>query len=219
MDVYRHDFNLHPLYYWRTGEPENRQGMTEMRYIQGFYAYWDRLLADHPNLLIDNSASGGRRLDLETISRGIALFRTDYFWVAEADQDMTYSLASWLPISAQGVHEATDAYTFRSGLGASVALAFDFTRTRSWDGLRALLEEYRSIREYLYGDFYPLVQRHRRQEPVDGVSVRSTGPGRRSGARVPSRRRWTRYAATEAAWSRPRRGIDVTSPMAALRAP
>ena len=158
VDVYRHDFNLHPLYYWRAGEPENRQGMTEVRYIQGFYSFWDQLLTDHPNLVIDNSASGGRRLDLEAISRSYALFRTDYFWVAEADQDMTYSLAAWLPISAQGVHEATDAYTFRSGLGTSVCLAFDFTRPRAWAGLRALLEEYRSIRDYLYGDFYPLVR-------------------------------------------------------------
>jgi alpha-galactosidase len=148
---------MHPLYYWRPNEPADRQGMTEVRYIQGFYAYWDRLRADHPQLVIDNSASGGRRLDLEAISRSIALFRTDYFWVAEADQDMTYSLAAWLPVHAQGVHEATDAYTFRSGLGTSVCLAFDFTRPRPWDGLRALLEEYRSIRDYLYGDFYPLV--------------------------------------------------------------
>jgi alpha-galactosidase len=157
VDIYRHDFNMHPLYYWRAQEPADRQGMTELRYILGFYAFWDRLRADHPDLVIDNSASGGRRLDLETISRSIALFRTDYFWVAEADQDMTYSLAAWLPIHAQGVHEATDAYTFRSGLGTSVCLAFDFTRPRAWDGLRALLEEYRSIREYLYGDFYPLL--------------------------------------------------------------
>jgi alpha-galactosidase len=157
VDIYRHDFNMHPLYYWRAHEAADRQGMTEMRYIEGFYAYWDQLRADHPDLVIDNSASGGRRLDLETISRSIALFRTDYFWVAEADQDMAYSLAAWLPISAQGVHEATDAYTFRSGLGTSVCLAFDFTRPRLWDGLRALLEEYRSIRDYLYGDFYPLL--------------------------------------------------------------
>ncbi len=157
VDVYRHDFNMHPLYYWRANEPADRQGMAEVRYIQGFYTYWDRLRADHPNLVIDNSASGGRRLDLEAISRSIALFRTDYFWVPEADQDMTYSLAAWLPVHAQGVHEATDAYTFRSGLGTSVCLAFDFTRPRPWDGLRILLEEYRSIREYLYGDFYPLL--------------------------------------------------------------
>ena len=157
VDVYRHDFNMHPLYYWRANEPADRQGMTEVRYIQAFYAYWDRLRTDHPNLVIDNSASGGRRLDLEAISRSIALFRTDYFWVPEADQDMTYSLAAWLPVHAQGVHEATDAYTFRSGLGTSVCLAFDFTRPRPWDGLRALLEEYRTIRDYLYGDFYPLL--------------------------------------------------------------
>jgi alpha-galactosidase len=156
VDVYRHDFNLHPLYYWSTNEAADRQGMTQIRYIEGFYAYWDYLLKAHPGLIIDNSASGGRRLDLEAISRSIALFRTDYFWNAGADQDMTYGLSFWLPISAQGVHQATDAYTFRSGMGTSVALAFDFSASVPWELLQPRLAEYRAIREYFYGDYYPL---------------------------------------------------------------
>ena len=38
------------------------QGITEIRYIEGLYAFWDYLRAQHPGLLVDNSASGGRRL-------------------------------------------------------------------------------------------------------------------------------------------------------------
>jgi len=39
----------------------DRQGMTEIRYVEGLYEMWDELRAKHPGLLIDNCASGGRR--------------------------------------------------------------------------------------------------------------------------------------------------------------
>lgn len=158
VDIYRHDFNMFPLYAWRAHDTADRQGMTEIRYIEGFYAFWDYLLEQHPGLVIDNSAAGGRRLDLETISRSVPLFRTDHFWVANADQDMTYALSHWLPIHAMGVHVAQDTYTFRSGMGTSVALAYNYlVEDIPWNWLRARLEEYNSIREYFYGDYYPLL--------------------------------------------------------------
>jgi alpha-galactosidase len=36
-----------------------------------------RLLAANPGLFIDNCASGGQRIDLETCARSIPLWRTD----------------------------------------------------------------------------------------------------------------------------------------------
>lgn len=157
VDIYRHDFNMFPLYAWRAHDATDRQGMTEIRYIEGLYAFWDYLLEQHPGLVIDNSAAGGRRLDLETISRSVPLFRTDHFWVAEADQDMTYALSHWLPIHAMGVHLSEDTYTFRSGMGTSVALGYNYLAGAPWDWLRARLAEYDSIREFFYGDYYPLL--------------------------------------------------------------
>ncbi|MCC7360965.1 MAG: alpha-galactosidase [Anaerolineales bacterium] len=157
VDIYRHDFNMFPLYAWRATDAPDRQGLAETRYVEGLYAFWDYLMAQHPGLLIDNSASGGRRLDLETISRSVPLFRTDYFWVANADQDMTYALSQWLPIHAMGVHAAQDTYTFRSGMGTSVALAYNYLAGPPWDWLRDRLAEYNLVRDYFYGDYYPLV--------------------------------------------------------------
>lgn len=162
VDVYRNDFNLSPLYYWRAGESADRQGMNEIRYVTGLYDYWDYLLKEHPGLFIDNSASGGRRFDLETVQRSYALFRTDYFWHPNADQSMTYGLAQWLPISAQGVHDTMSTYGFRSGMGTSVCLAYNVAwsetqNPRPWDWLQVMVEQYKAIREYFYGDFYPLV--------------------------------------------------------------
>jgi len=41
-------------------------------------AFWDDLLRRHPHLIIDNCASGGRRMDLETMSCSVPLWRTDF---------------------------------------------------------------------------------------------------------------------------------------------
>jgi hypothetical protein len=38
---------------------------------------WDELRQRHPKLTIDNCASGGRRIDLETCSRSYPLWRSD----------------------------------------------------------------------------------------------------------------------------------------------
>jgi hypothetical protein len=71
LDVYRNDFNIDPLGFWHLADAPDRQGMTEIRYVEGLYAMWDELRTDHPGLWIDNCSSGGRRIDLETCMRSV----------------------------------------------------------------------------------------------------------------------------------------------------
>ena len=101
---YRQDFNTDPENFWRAADAPDRVGMTEIRYIEGLYAFWDELRQRHPGLLIDNCASGGRRLDLETISRSAALWRSDFQCRPEFNpagmQGQTYGISSWIPLSA-----------------------------------------------------------------------------------------------------------------------
>ena len=52
--------------------------MTEIKYITNLYRYLDAQVAQNPGLMIDNCASGGRRLDLEMIRRSIPLWNSDY---------------------------------------------------------------------------------------------------------------------------------------------
>ena len=48
LGCYRQDFNMDPLPYWRAHDAEDRQGITEIRHIEGLYAFWDELLERHP---------------------------------------------------------------------------------------------------------------------------------------------------------------------------
>lgn len=80
IDCLRIDFNINPLPSWQSGDKAQPDcvGMTEMRYVEGLYRMWDELRAEFPRLFIDNCASGGCRLDLETCARAIPLWRTDF---------------------------------------------------------------------------------------------------------------------------------------------
>ena len=138
VDIYRHDFNMHPLWYWRTGEAADRKGMNEIRYVMGLYEYFDTLQQSHPDLLMDNSASGGRRLDFEMYRRLVPLLRTDYLWEVVGAQAMTHALSHWLPMIGQG-GVSTANNDFRSGMGSWGAYAFDYYTPGRRSGVRSRL--------------------------------------------------------------------------------
>ena len=98
IKVYRQDFNFEPLEYWRYNEAENRIGMIENRYVQGYLKYWDYLLMNVPDLLIDSCASGGRRNDLESMKRAVPMHFTDNsYGNAPVQQSFATVMLTWIP--------------------------------------------------------------------------------------------------------------------------
>lgn len=160
VDIYRQDFNIEPLSYWQQADGENRQGITEMKYIEGLYRFWDGLLEQCPGLIIDNCASGGRRLDFELLGRSIVLFRSDYACYtatanAEANQMQIYGSSFWLPLSGTSSMGRTDSYNFRSTYGFSMQTPNIISKHAEQ---LVLNEEFKKVREYYYGDYYPLTE-------------------------------------------------------------
>jgi alpha-galactosidase len=76
MTWYRQDFNVRPYRFWAVADTPDRIGITEIGYVEGLYTIWDDLLNRHPGLRIDNCASGGRRIDIEMMSRSFVVWRT-----------------------------------------------------------------------------------------------------------------------------------------------
>jgi len=116
VDIYRQDFNFDPLPYWRCVDAPDREGLAEMRYIEGLYAFWDELRRRHPGMWIDNCASGGRRIDLETMSRSLPLWPSDFPDICGlpfgrdlhvGDQCINAGLARWIPLFGGGVWNFT----------------------------------------------------------------------------------------------------------------
>jgi len=157
VDYYRQDFNIEPEGFWRANDKSGREGMCEIKYIEGLYTFWEYLLNRFPGMLIDNCASGGRRLDLESITRSAPMWRTDYNYGEPIGyQCHTYGLEMYLPLHGTGT-VSTDKFTFRSSLGTSIIYNWKVTEPEfSFDEMRRCQKEFKELRPYFYEDFYPL---------------------------------------------------------------
>ena len=166
IDLYRQDFNMDPLSYWRSSDAPDRQGITENLYVQGYLAYWDELLHQHPGMLIDSCASGGRRNDLETLRRAAPLLRSDYRAEAADMQSQTYGLASWVPYYGTGVPNGdNDEYMTRSQWCPWLGIGRNEPQRPGldWTKYHRLVDQWRAMSGYFSGDFYPLAPPSRRQ--------------------------------------------------------
>jgi len=159
ISIYRQDCNLYPAFFWRTGEETNRLGMREIRHITGLYDYLDQLARRHPGLILDNCASGGRRLDFEMMRRCVALWRSDSCWGLPGfhrnAQAMTHGLSLWLPLHGLGA-AATDEIALRSGMGSCASFAINFRDATAVAALGRHLVHYLKARHLFAEDYYPL---------------------------------------------------------------
>jgi PKD repeat protein len=160
VDIFRNDFNIDPLRFWREADAPDRQGITEIRYIEGLYQLLDDLVRRRPGLTIDNCASGGRRIDLETTSRSYPLWRSDIQCYGKAnpvpDQIQTAGLSLYVPQHTAGAW-AFDPYSFRSVATMGVSLCPDIrNKDLPLDAVKLAIGEVKELRPLYFGDYYPL---------------------------------------------------------------
>jgi len=171
IDYYRQDFNFNTLPYWAQMDAPDRVGVAEMKHIDGLYRLWDALRETYPDMLIDNCASGGRRLDFELLSRSIPLWQSDLQCYPdhrrEGSQVENFYLHDWLPQHAGcSWLPENDDYDVLSMLATGVSLKPWGTDNRrpgletNWDFHRRALAIARRVRPILRdGDYYPLSDR------------------------------------------------------------
>jgi hypothetical protein len=66
---YRQDCNFAISPFWAQADASDRQGITEIRYVEGLLEFWDELRPRHSQLILNIVQRG----DLESISRGVDL--------------------------------------------------------------------------------------------------------------------------------------------------
>lgn len=171
LSVYRQDCNIAPLSFWQYNDKPERAGITEIKYINNLYRFWDTLLARFPSLLIDNCAGGGHRNDVEMLSRAVPLWRSDYqcTWncCPEANQMQNQAAAWWIPYAGIGYGPTLgDTYSFRSAYCNGMTVRTWEHVDPEWevgasgepmDWARRYFAEYARIRHYFAADYYPLV--------------------------------------------------------------
>jgi len=139
-------------------EPDYRKGISEMMHIAGLYALWDTLIERHPDLVMEGCSGGGRRIDLETLSRFHWHQKADRWYDSESDHCGLYGANLYLPGGVINIPtEATDDYGTWSSFAGQFCLGWhpldkDFPMKLA----RRQVERYKRIRHLLSGDFYPL---------------------------------------------------------------
>ena len=156
VTIYRQDFNFAPLEYWQNADKDfydGRTGICENHYVTNLYRFLDYLTENIDGLIIDNCASGGKRLDLEMTYRSIPFWRSDYncavhYNLFEATQSQTYGLSFWLPISGTALNMQSE-YSSRSAV--MPLFLMDFFAHKVPD-----FSFYKEQREFMTGKYYPL---------------------------------------------------------------
>jgi alpha-galactosidase len=192
IEWYEEDFNLDPNPYLEAAAEPNRWGLNEMRFIEGHFAFWDALRKRFPGLAILNCASGGRRIDLESISRGQPLWRSDYNCfpeaTAESTQDQSYGIQHWLPVQGSMIRgwSLFDTYEARCALSPGMENALVAKTEPEWLQIKANVAQARRCREFFLGDYYPLVSQQR--DPAAWTAYHLYLPRKREGMVVALRR-------------------------------
>jgi alpha-galactosidase len=167
VDIYREDGG----YSLPAGEQaEDRVGVAEMKYLEGWYKFWSDLMDRNPGLLIDNCCGGGKRIDLETCSRSYVLWRTDdsdvqryeegqsgWANLGRNEQVMTAGLSLYFPMHS-GVAFDMNPYGIRSAMTGGVVIHGDIERKGFPTQLcRQGIAETKELRPLFLGDIYPLL--------------------------------------------------------------
>lgn len=171
--IYRQDLNFDPLPMWIENEPADRIGFLENRHAMGYLQYWDELLRRNPGLIIDSCASGGRRNDLETMRRAVALHYTDVGYGDHPIKQKQYrEMFEWIPYfrshnmnwfnsaseSYDGKEHLPDEFSYHNAFAPAMTdmLLYDAEACDSALELQALWR--RAAELELEGDYYPMTE-------------------------------------------------------------
>jgi len=202
--AYRQDCNMDPLPYWRHTDAPDRQGITEIRYLEGLYSYWDRIRELWPDAVVEGCASGGHRIDLESVMRMHFHQKTDYWFDDEVDQAALWSVGRYLPNNTFVAHvNRLDEYSYRSTMASSLCLGWiadgpDFDMGTA----KRFVDEFRALRHLLVGASYPLLPYTRSHR--DWIATQYHRPDLGEGMILAFRRAESPYIPVEVAL----RGLD-----------
>jgi alpha-galactosidase len=188
----RWDFNVSPLPYWELKDQAHphRKGISEIRHVEGLYEVADWVREHNPSTILEGCASGGRRIDLETIRRFHVFWISDETISPHIVRHHLLGAHYFLPGNylyrvfaeqLQGSEKQFPEIDYQSFLGG----AFGFGgRLETWtpkmlEQARRNVEIYKSLRRFLVEDYYPLFEQPQSLDAWDGAQYHD--PGTREG--------------------------------------
>ncbi len=173
----RWDCNQAPGPFWDAVDPT---GKVQFAYVEGLYRVLDTLLERHPDLMIDNCAGGGQRIDFGTLRRAGTMVISDHAEDPHVCRLMQTGGARLFPANYMnsslyvGEGDGEDAVgplELVSRMAGSITLCGHIANwsKRHSRRVRTYVDGYRTFRHLLMKDFYPLVAYPRSPDDWDVV--------------------------------------------------
>jgi alpha-galactosidase len=173
LAYFRHDFNhFDSIGFLRAADAPGRTGINEIRYAEGLYRVLDELRSRFPGLVMEGCASGGRRIDLETLRRNHLYWKADHIYGEPHHQQSTlFAGLHWLPggfLNSTVLDLQEDCYALHSTFGGSLTVGWDPTQRepepqapyfkQAYDPAlaKAQIASFKAVRHLFDGDFFPL---------------------------------------------------------------
>ena len=161
----RWDYNIDPLPLWEAIDPS---GKAEHEFMAGLYRVLDKLMQDHPSLLIESCSSGGRRVDIGTMRRAHTYWFSDQtedplvcrYMQARANRFLPgHLLNSAVTVNRDQGDDGFDDTAVLSRMLGALAFNGDIA---SWSPdltsrMRGWVDKFKGIRHLLVQDFYQLL--------------------------------------------------------------
>jgi len=161
----RFDFNTAPLPNWNATDAPDQRGLTQIRHVLGLYELLDRLMKDYPDLLIEGCASGGRRIDLETIKRSHTFWKSDETASLLVMRFHETGGNTFLPgvLLNTNLFPKNVPFDVQSIFGGPLGLRCDWMKldAKSLDRITKEITLYKKLRSLLNEDYYPLIPQSR----------------------------------------------------------
>ncbi len=164
IDIYRQDYSLYAPPFWEENDEADREGVTEIKYVEGEYRLLDTLLERFPHLMIDNCSSGGNRIEFGNCIRCVFCWRSDTGCDRETEvkrssvwnQNHTNSLSDYIVYHAICTYEP-QAYDVRSAMGNGLAANFGvLDEGFDFEIAGKALAECQRLGKYWEEDIYPI---------------------------------------------------------------
>lgn len=179
----RWDANHHDLLrFWATRDAPDRQGLSQIRHIEGLHRVEDWLIKNHPDVVLESCAGGGRRIDLATLQRRHTIWISDQTMDPQSVRFHLEGLNQFIPGSGQGVAFSPRPNTYRQPGFAFPDIAYQSCfggafgaagRLHEWpqamkDQARRHFDAFKKLRRFLSEDFYPLTPQPRTLDAWSG---------------------------------------------------
>ena len=169
------------LAYWAARDTAGRQGISQIRHLEGLHRVEDWVRQKHPEVILENCAGGGLRIDLDSLQRRHTIWISDEKTHPDIVRFHLEGLNLFLPGNCQMVAFATKAGGFLSPeTSADIAFQDCFggafgARGRLHEWPQAMKDQankhtavFKKIRKYLAEDYYLLLPQARTLDSWSG---------------------------------------------------